>query len=112
MLENLRGSTFVGMRSRSLKVAAVVAAAVLAVSCGSGSSGGAGATMLAVNAGATVTWSNKDTVNHTVDSDAVRVFNSGNLPAGKSYSHTFTSPGTYTYHCSVHPGMTGTVVVR
>ncbi len=71
-----------------------------------------GPQILAVNAGATVTWSNKDTVNHTVDSDAVRVFNSGNLPAGKSYSHTFTSPGTYTYHCSVHPGMTGTVVVR
>lgn len=68
--------------------------------------------ILALNVGATVFWTNKDTVNHTVDSDAPRIFNSGNLPPGATFQHVFNSPGTYTYHCSVHPEMTGTIVVR
>lgn len=71
-----------------------------------------GPQILAVNAGATVFWTNNDAVNHTVDSDAVRIFNSGNLAPGATFKHTFNSPGTYAYHCSAHPGMTGTIVVR
>ncbi|HWQ99488.1 MAG TPA: cupredoxin domain-containing protein [Candidatus Methylomirabilis sp.] len=71
-----------------------------------------GPAVLAVNAGATVFWTNKDTVNHTVDSDATRIFNSGNLPPGATFKHTFNSPGTYSYRCGVHSSMTGTIVVR
>jgi plastocyanin len=60
--------------------------------------------------GGTVTWTNQDTVPHTVTaSDAS--FDSGLLRRAESWSHTFGSPGTYTYLCSLHPTMTGIVVV-
>jgi plastocyanin len=68
--------------------------------------------MLVVNVGATITWTNKGASNHTVDSDAPLIFNSGNIAPGSSYKHTFDSPGTYAYHCSVHSAMTGTIIVR
>jgi plastocyanin len=38
--------------------------------------------------------------------------NSGNIPNGSSFSHTFTTAGSFSYHCSIHAGMTGTVVVN
>ena len=58
----------------------------------------------------TVTWVNNDISPHTVTSDT-GVFNSNNLNSGQSWSYTFTTPGTYSYHCSYHPWMKGTVVV-
>jgi plastocyanin len=60
----------------------------------------------------TVTWVNNDIATHTVTSDAAGLFNSGYLNAGQSWSYTFTAPGTYAYHCSIHPWMTGTVIVE
>jgi len=65
---------------------------------------------LLIEVGDTVTWVSTDTLPHTVTS------NNGSwaeldLPAGGSASHTFTAVGTYTYHCSLHPTMTGTVEV-
>jgi plastocyanin len=68
--------------------------------------------MLVVNAGATITWTNKGASNHTVDSDAPGIIGSGNIAPGASFKHTFNSPGTYSYHCSVHMSMTGTIIVR
>lgn len=64
-----------------------------------------------VAVGATVTWTNNDSLPHTVASDA-GLFNSANLSNGQSFSFTFSKEGTYTYHCSLHPSMTGTVVVK
>ena len=65
--------------------------------------------ILGVNS--TVVWTNNDRSPHTVTSDA-GLFSSGNLAPGQAYSYTFTSPGTYQYHCTYHPWMVGTVVVK
>ncbi len=68
---------------------------------------------LTVKAGTTVTWTNNDGTQHTVtpDAGAPAGFGSGGLSPGTSYSFTFTGPGTYPYHCSIHQSMKGTVVV-
>jgi amicyanin len=66
---------------------------------------------LTVKAGATVTWSNEDDVPHTVASSS-KVFKSKALDTGGKFSFTFTTPGTYDYFCSLHPHMTGAVVVE
>lgn len=68
---------------------------------------------ITVKVGATVTWTNKDSVAHTVTSDngSVEPFDSGNVAQGGVYSHTFNTVGTFTYHCTVHPSMTGKVTV-
>jgi plastocyanin len=60
--------------------------------------------------GGTVTWTNMDTIAHTATSDS-GVFN-GSLPAGGQFSYTFPNAGTYTYHCTIHPGMVASVVVQ
>ncbi len=69
-------------------------------------------TPLSINVGDTVVWTNYDEVSHTVTSDTGLELQSGYLATGKTYSHTFTASGTYTYHCSVHPYMKGTIIVR
>ena len=68
---------------------------------------------ITVKAGTTVTWINEDDVPHTVASSS-KVFKSKALDTGDkfSFSFTFTTPGTYAYICSVHPYMTGAVVVE
>ncbi len=67
-----------------------------------------------VKTGTTVTWVNQDGAPHTVVSDAgsPAAFTSDSLSTGNSYKFTFTQPGTYTYHCSIHPSMAGTIVVQ
>ncbi len=67
--------------------------------------------VLAIAVGDTVVWTNKDTVNHTSVSDNALIWDSGNLKPGSSYKRVFSAPGTYTYHCAIHPNMTGTVIV-
>ena len=66
---------------------------------------------ITVKAGTTVTWVNEDDVPHTVASSS-KVFKSKALDTGDKFSFTFTTPGTYDYFCSVHPHMTGAVVVE
>ena len=66
---------------------------------------------LSVPAGTTVTWNNQDTVQHTVSSDIQGLFDSGAIAPGKKFTYTFPAPGSYSYHCSIHPGMKGTIVV-
>lgn len=65
---------------------------------------------ITVSAGDTVTWTNTDQAAHTVTANDGS-FDSGLLSQGQSFSQTFSSPGTYSYICSIHPFMTGTVVV-
>jgi nitrite reductase (NO-forming) len=59
----------------------------------------------------TVTWVNDDNAPHTVTATDGS-FNSGNLNPGQSWTHTFTTPGTYSYRCSYHLWMTGTIIVK
>jgi plastocyanin len=57
-----------------------------------------------------VTWTNTDAVPHTVTS-VDRLWDSGQLGRGESYSVALYQPGTYAYLCQLHPFMRGTVVV-
>ncbi len=66
---------------------------------------------LTVKAGTTVTWTNNDTTTHRPISDT-GVFDSGDLAPGGTFSFTFNNTGTFPYHCSIHPYMTGKVIVQ
>jgi amicyanin len=66
---------------------------------------------LKVKAGATVTWTNKDDIPHAIAA-VNKEFKSKALDTGDAYSFTFTTPGTYAYFCSLHPHMTGTIMVE
>lgn len=66
---------------------------------------------LTVPVGATVVWVNHDDVPHTVVSTA-KEFKSAALDTGDQYSHVFAAAGTFPYFCSVHPHMTGRVIVK
>lgn len=67
---------------------------------------------IVVTRGSKVTWENNDSVSHTVTADSGNTPHSQTLSHGQSYSVTFTERGTFSYHCSFHPGMTGEVVVQ
>ena len=66
---------------------------------------------LTVPVGTTVTWTNNDDMTHTVTSDASG-FDSGDITMGSKYSRVFSAAGTFTYHCTIHPAMKGTIVVK
>lgn len=68
-------------------------------------------TTLTVAIGTTVTWTNQDSVNHTVTS-LTGVFESGTLSKSGSFSFTFTQAGTFEYQCAIHTSMKGTVIVQ
>jgi plastocyanin len=120
----------------------VTVLAVLAVvaACGSGPSGGAtpspspsapstgssaaggGSTVeiknfmftpktLTVPAGTTVTWKFDDSTEHTVAAND-NSFTSSALANGQTFTHAFSTAGTVAYHCSIHPFMTGTIIVK
>jgi len=65
---------------------------------------------LEVKVGDTVTWTNLDSAPHTVTSSDGSI-QSGRLDQGASFSYTFTTPGTFDYHCEFHANMAGQVVV-
>jgi plastocyanin len=65
---------------------------------------------LVIGVNNTVTWVNNDYSIHTVTSDS-GLFNSGLLNNGNSWTYTFTTAGSYGYHCAIHPFMTGKIVV-
>jgi plastocyanin len=67
---------------------------------------------IVIDAGTTVTWTNYDSVAHTVTSDGGGVLGSPLLGKNKTFSHTFDKPGEYRYHCTPHPNMQGLVTVR
>ena len=66
---------------------------------------------LTVAVGATVTWTNRDDIPHTVVSTD-GVFKSKVRDTDEKFSYTFDKAGTYPYFCSIHPKRTGTVVVQ
>ena len=59
----------------------------------------------------TVTFTNKDSVTHTVTATDGS-FNSGDIPAGQSWTNTFATPGTFSFYCIYHSWMKGTIVVE
>jgi plastocyanin len=66
---------------------------------------------ITVPVGATVTWTNKDDIPHTSVSTE-GVFKSKVLDTNEKFSYTFDKAGTYPYYCTIHPKMTGKVVVQ
>ncbi len=68
-------------------------------------------TGVTVAVGTTVTWTNNDAMDHTVTSDT-GLFDSGDISDHKTYSRMFSTAGTFPYHCTIHPGMTGTITVK
>jgi plastocyanin len=104
---------------RSLIVAALVAAAIPTPS---GAAAPPNATVhihdmafvpatIAVRAGDKVTFVNDDDDAHTATADDGS-WDSEGLANRERWTHAFTAPGTIAYHCTVHPGMRGTIVVR
>jgi len=64
-----------------------------------------------IGVNSTVIWTNDDSAEHTVTATN-NSFNSGYIQPGQSFTYTFTTPGTYTYYCTIHPWMKGTVIVK
>ena len=67
---------------------------------------------LTVQAGARVVWTNRDEEPHVVTSAGAAFVSSKALDSGDTYSVMFLKPGTYTYYCSIHPMMVGTIIVQ
>lgn len=64
-----------------------------------------------IRVGDTVTWANQSSIQHDVVADNGE-FKSKLFGQGETFSFTFAKAGTFPYHCSIHPGMTGTVIVQ
>ena len=109
---------------RTLSVAAVVAvlAATVAIAAlaGCGPSAhpqvdltktGFNPAQVTVKVGGTVTWTNHDTIAHTVSASDLR-FDSSTLYPGKTFSYEFDTAGTYDYYCRYNPTLKGTVTVK
>jgi plastocyanin len=67
-----------------------------------------------VDAGTTITWTNSDSVPHTVTKEGGpgADFDSGNVDPGATFEQTFDEAGTVDYVCTIHPGQAGTVTVK
>ncbi len=68
--------------------------------------------VITVPAGTTIRWTNRDDIPHTVVSDDRTTFRSKPLDTDEQFTFTFTKPRTYSYFCSIHPKMTGKVMVQ
>lgn len=66
---------------------------------------------ISIKVGDTLTWTNQDSTSHTVTSDSGSELSSATLSQGQTYSHTFNTAGTYSYHCTFHSGMKAKVIV-
>jgi plastocyanin len=102
------GTTFLGDGTKNFTASAQQKAITMEVKIDNFSFGPA---TLTVTTGTTVTWINHDDIPHTVVSTD-SVFKSKVLDTDEKFSYTFAKAGTYSYFCSIHPKMTGTVVVQ
>ena len=98
------------MSTMSMPAAAATPAAPVATDHVAIQSFAFGPGTVTVKPGTTVTWTQQDEDQHTVTADDAS-FASSPLVTGQTYTHTFTAPGTYQYHCAIHPFMHGTVTV-
>ena len=108
------------MTRRTLARIAMLAVAMALVAAGSANAANVEVTIdnftfkpqqVTVKAGDTVTWINHDDIPHTVTSKTM-LFRSKAIDTDDKFSFTFTTPGTFMYFCSLHPHMTGSVVVE
>jgi len=67
---------------------------------------------ITVSKGSTIRWTNMDSVLHTIVSDSGNEISSNSLSNSGTYSHTFNSAGTYSYHCGIHSSMKGKIIVQ
>jgi len=67
---------------------------------------------ITVTSGTKVTWTNNDSTAHTITSDDGKFTSSGQIQPGKTYEVTFSTPGTFAYHCSIHTTMKAQVIVK
>lgn len=67
---------------------------------------------LIISSGDTVIWTNQDSAPHTITSDSGTEIRSQGISKGGTYLHTFTTAGTYTYHCEIHPLMKAIIIVE
>ncbi|MGZ6339146.1 MAG: cupredoxin domain-containing protein [Candidatus Limnocylindrales bacterium] len=70
-----------------------------------------GPASLTVPVGSKVTWTNQDSAGHTVTADDGS-FASQTIPTGTTFSQTFSTAGSFAYHCSIHKSMKATIVVK
>lgn len=82
-----------------------------AVSMVNSGSTGFSPTTLTTTVGSTVVWTNRDSTAHTTTSNS-GLWNSGNVQPNGTFSFQFTTAGTFPYRCTLHAGMTGTVIVQ
>ncbi|HEX3605171.1 MAG TPA: plastocyanin/azurin family copper-binding protein [Candidatus Dormibacteraeota bacterium] len=103
-----------GLAGAAPAAAAPITPAKITDSCPGGLSHCFAPASLSVAAGTTVVWSSSSGAPHTVTCDTCAPGSgpsSGEILTGQSYQFTFTTPGTYAYHCDIHPYMTASVVV-
>lgn len=69
---------------------------------------------ITVTKGSTVTWTNNDSVAHTVTNDLNNTGGpaSNDIAPGSTYGFTFAKTGSFQYHCKIHPSMRATIVVQ
>jgi plastocyanin len=107
-LQLLAALSFVVVKGESIRATQQAAANTVEVKIDNFSFGPQSIT---VSPGTKVTWKNRDDIPHTVVSTE-GVFKSRVLDTDETFSFTFDKPGTFPYFCSVHPKMTGQVVVK
>ena len=84
---------------------------VVLITTNSNGSFGFGPATLTIRVGATVIWKNMSSAPHTITSDDGTTFDSGTIPVGGTFRHTFTMPGAFAYHCNYHPYMRSMIIV-
>ncbi|GEM_PF-4173900 len=67
---------------------------------------------ISIKKGATIRWTNKDTVSHSATSDTAGIFDTGFFSQGQTKDIILNTPGTFAYHCAAHSSMTGSIVVE
>ncbi len=114
------GSSASSPAATTAPTTAPVASAAAPSDAGGGGGGGNAVTIqnfafgpadLTVAVGTTVTWTNMDSATHTVTADDGS-FDSNNLATSATFTQTFSTAGTFTYHCKIHSTMKATVTVK
>lgn len=67
---------------------------------------------ITITSGTKVIWTNNDSTAHTITSDDGKFTSSGQIQPGQTYEFTFSTPGTFAYHCSIHTTMKAQVIVE
>jgi plastocyanin len=111
MVRNARGRLAFALAGSAIGATLVVGTALAADAAVAISGFAFAPASVSVSVGDSVTWTNGDGVGHTATADDAS-FDTGTIAGGGTDSVTFATAGTFAYHCSIHPAMTGTVTVQ